>query len=782
MKKERQERARTLEEEKKAAEPESAPPAEDFMHEPIVGRKKKTKKASKEPAPKPAAARSEPAETPKEGEQPPEQVDTQVAEQEPRQVEEQTPKQEQQQTPSVPETPAIESKPQTPDTAIAEDQKKPVSLATTILNELQESGELSPTALNFFRPTGGVPVRSENHHSSLDAPPTYKPLSESELATLNGGKPVRRNGWDETEQKPPNLDSPAHAASRLLITPHSHLCIRGLTKDLEDRLLQLEARIKSTSPPQKYSHRSQTSHWTWSAEDMLRETAATLSNLTVASQLSQEQQRARDEAEQSRGMTDERRLSLAMHHMPHSQFPDYADDALTYLEQFIIPASPVMPRRSVPPRAAPAPPSAVTPATSAVAAASSSAVEVACSSAGASSSALANPVSQSASTITMSKPETLPPLPPLPSSTTLKDPSALAAAAYAAADAAAKAAKSTAGGAKGTKALIEQAAKDTLAMSKMVGTAMANRKREEGNALESEVIRQSLEGIRRITESFEGVAVGSSPLEKRGDAGGGGEADSVAAAATSHLQSILPSLATALDVEGSGAEILRQAFRASGAGGAEGKSLTAGGAASTSSVPSSPKAAASTSMSQPPPIPPPVTSSTHTHHDNSATTTSGLFPVAHRGAPPANLAPMHIPIDGNPDRSPTGMLEGMTNLYGAKAGMANPSMSHHSTYPSIANTHTTPPHATHPSTSTNPHAPEKLPIENAPRGFLSELGLSAGFRASPLSGVYGNGGAGSLEDCLGEIERALAGARKEAEALERRVVNAGRKNRRVVGV
>ncbi len=118
-----------------------------------------------------------------------------------------------------------------------EPAKKPVALPASIIADLQASGDLDPFGLEIFKAASGLSVRHDITTADLGniAPPAG--LNDDELATLEDGQSVRRHGTD------------GRTSSRLLVTP-SKKCLRGLTKEMEDRLLELDRRIRASKDVQ----------------------------------------------------------------------------------------------------------------------------------------------------------------------------------------------------------------------------------------------------------------------------------------------------------------------------------------------------------------------------------------------------------------------------------------------------------------------------------------------------------------------------------------------------
>ena len=369
QKKERAQRAKNLVEETVSAEPEAAEPTADAVaHEPIVVRKRKSKKPTPSPAETPTA--KTPAEDTKQAE--PKAMEP-IPEKKPEaapvpkrsETKKAEPKKAELPKPEAPKPePAAAAKP-TPSPVVSAPTKepsKPTSLLTTILNHLQSAGELTPATNKLLKSSPPPTCRGEINTADLTFPPSYAPLTEAEVSQLNAQRPVRRNG----RSTDPNRDKsqpPAPASSRLLITPHSRLCIRALPPDLEDRILDLEQRLHATPPhakfhppsirdttggPAKYGGRK-TAGTTRRVSSLIRE--LTCAYAEVEAQTAGAAAVAAAAATEALRKSDERKARIAAGEVVHdspartplSPPPGYADDALAYLNQFILPQPPPPP-------------------------------------------------------------------------------------------------------------------------------------------------------------------------------------------------------------------------------------------------------------------------------------------------------------------------------------------------------------------------------------------------------------------------------------------------------
>lgn len=236
-KKNRQERKRQ-EEGTVAAEDKSDV---EVVQAPIVGRKKKAKKPSTTPKPvaamasaMAAAAKSQPA-SPK----------SVTVEDEPLELPTVASVKAQSTRNSASATPEPEYHPE-------EVRERREPSAQSVLNELQKTGELLVSALEFFKPLSSTLTHgSRTNQAGLStSPPDMKiHFSEADLDLLARKKPVRLSGH---EGKPD---------SRTLITPNGKF-FWGLSHELEEKALQLEAQIEQLTGQTRFHPTSRTSHQT----------------------------------------------------------------------------------------------------------------------------------------------------------------------------------------------------------------------------------------------------------------------------------------------------------------------------------------------------------------------------------------------------------------------------------------------------------------------------------------------------------------------------------------
>lgn len=227
-KKDRQERKRQIEEEMAGEENKSDV---EVVQAPIIGRKKKAKKPSSNPKPSASSTKSVPV-SPKPVTIEDEQSDVPTA----------APKQDQSAKTSARATPDLEH--------TSEQKSQRDISAQTIMSDLQRTGELLASTLEFFKP-----LSSSLTHSSrtvpaahLASPPDLKiHFSEADLEALAKKKPVRLNGQD------------GRPDSRTLITPNGKF-FWGLSEELEEKALELEKQIDELKGHARFHPRKPSLH------------------------------------------------------------------------------------------------------------------------------------------------------------------------------------------------------------------------------------------------------------------------------------------------------------------------------------------------------------------------------------------------------------------------------------------------------------------------------------------------------------------------------------------
>ncbi|KAH7068630.1 hypothetical protein FB567DRAFT_247240 [Paraphoma chrysanthemicola] len=217
------ERKRHIEEEMAIEETKSDV---EVVQAPIIGRKKKAKKPASNPKIPTAVPKPQPA-SPKPT----------TVEDDPSEV------------PSVAAKTAQSTKTPTPDPEpIPEPRDKRDHSAQSIMADLQRTGELLASTLEFFKPLSSSLTHASRAapSGSLSGPPDLKiHFSEAELEALAKKKPVRLTGHDG---KPD---------SRTLITPNGKF-FWGLSEELEEKALQLEKQIEELRGHARFHPRKHT--------------------------------------------------------------------------------------------------------------------------------------------------------------------------------------------------------------------------------------------------------------------------------------------------------------------------------------------------------------------------------------------------------------------------------------------------------------------------------------------------------------------------------------------
>jgi hypothetical protein len=229
-KKDRQERKRQIEEEIAADDKSDV----EVVQAPIVGRKKKEKKPSNPPKSIAAAFKSQPG-SPKPATVEEEHSDAPIS----------VSRKGSSAVASARETPEPE-----PEHVSEQPKDRRDHTAQSIMTDLQRTGELLASTLEFFKPlSSSLTHASRNTQpASAVAPPDLKiHFSEADLEALAKKKPVRLNGHDG---KPD---------SRTLITPSGKF-FWGLSEELEAKALELEKHIEELKGHTRFHPRHQTAH------------------------------------------------------------------------------------------------------------------------------------------------------------------------------------------------------------------------------------------------------------------------------------------------------------------------------------------------------------------------------------------------------------------------------------------------------------------------------------------------------------------------------------------
>jgi CCR4-NOT transcription complex subunit 4 len=227
-KKDRQERKRQIEEDQAIEEDKSDI---EVVHAPILGRKKKAKKPTVLPKPMSITGKGQPASPA------PATNDDTISE------------------PATPTSKPIQSNISstraTPDPEYNPEQElKREHTAQSIMTDLQRTGEIRTSTLEFFKPLSSTLTHASRTapSSNISGPPDLKiHFSEADLDALAKKKPVRLSGTD------------GKADSRTLITPHGKF-FWGLSEELEEKALELENQIEQLKGHTRFHPRRQSSH------------------------------------------------------------------------------------------------------------------------------------------------------------------------------------------------------------------------------------------------------------------------------------------------------------------------------------------------------------------------------------------------------------------------------------------------------------------------------------------------------------------------------------------
>lgn len=231
-KKDRQERKRQIDEEQAMVDENKSD--DEVVQAPIIGRKKKAKKPASTAKPIAAAFKSQPA-SPK-----------------PATVEEENsdaPTMESKHHPSAKASTRVTPEPE-PEQTLEQPKDKREHTAQSIMADLQRTGELLASTLEFFKPLSSSLTHASRNvqPSHAAAPPDLKiHFSEADLDALAKKKPVRLNGHD------------GRPDSRTLITPSGKF-FWGLSEELEQKALELEKHIEELKGHARFHPRKQTSH------------------------------------------------------------------------------------------------------------------------------------------------------------------------------------------------------------------------------------------------------------------------------------------------------------------------------------------------------------------------------------------------------------------------------------------------------------------------------------------------------------------------------------------
>ncbi|KAE8836629.1 hypothetical protein HRS9139_04727 [Pyrenophora teres f. teres] len=226
-KKDRQERKKQIEEEQLEDNKSDV----EVMQAPIIGRKKKAKKPTANPKPIAAASKSQPA-SPKPATVEEEHVETPAA------------------VPRTVSTVKVSTPEPEPEAEPEQSKERREYNAQAIIADLQRTGELLASTLEFFKPLSSslTHVSRAAQSGNMATPPDLKlHFSEADLDALAKKKPVRLNGHD------------GRPDSRTLITPKGKF-FYGLSEELEAKALDLEKHIEALKGHARFHPRRQTAH------------------------------------------------------------------------------------------------------------------------------------------------------------------------------------------------------------------------------------------------------------------------------------------------------------------------------------------------------------------------------------------------------------------------------------------------------------------------------------------------------------------------------------------
>jgi len=243
-KKERQERAKQIAEEKimvmedfvKSSDPEP-------VQAPIIGRKKKAKKqvgGSATIASTPTLSRPSSPKSTKREKAEEEREAAESSSSAPAPAVKSPAPTAKKSSPVKPSSPRKSSPaPDDPSSSNKPTQPQPQPTAASILADLQRTGELLASTLEFFKPLSSSlshrtasPVSPCTDANGMPSPPDLKiHFSEADLDALTKKLPVHLGGDD------------GKTSSRTLITPQGKF-LWGLSKELEERVLELEKRVE----------------------------------------------------------------------------------------------------------------------------------------------------------------------------------------------------------------------------------------------------------------------------------------------------------------------------------------------------------------------------------------------------------------------------------------------------------------------------------------------------------------------------------------------------------
>lgn len=221
-----------------------------------------------------------------------------------------------------------------PEPETAKDKREPI--AQTILTDLQRTGELVTSALEFFKP-----LSSSLAHASKAIPMSGGPVgppdlkihfTEADLEALTKKQPVHLRGHDGTSD------------SRTLITPQGKF-FWGLTQELEEKALELEKYIEELKGATRFHPKKHTAHNTGfqgqpnlpALATALKEAGAKLSKSTGQDMPRLDSPSAYQGGPSQRSQLPSVQANEDLLPPNQAQQPQTPADAGVYLNQFVLP-------------------------------------------------------------------------------------------------------------------------------------------------------------------------------------------------------------------------------------------------------------------------------------------------------------------------------------------------------------------------------------------------------------------------------------------------------------
>lgn len=317
-KKDRQERKRQIEEEQIMIDDDKSDV--EVVQAPIIGRKKKTKKPASILKPLATTLNSQPA-SPKPATVEDDHSDAPTA----------TSRKASSAKPVARETPEPE-----PESAHEYTRDKREHTPQSIMADLQKTGELLASTLEFFKPLSSSLTHASrtSQATNIAPPPDLKiHFSEADLEALSKKKPVRLSGIDG---KPD---------SRTLITPNGKF-FWGLTEELEQKALELEKHIEEIKGHARYHPRNHTahahaSHFTAQSQskDVLPAIATALKEAGKKLNTNTSQQMPKLDSANNPTLPPVQPSETAAPQPPPLPQQQTPNDAGAYLNQFVLPAT-----------------------------------------------------------------------------------------------------------------------------------------------------------------------------------------------------------------------------------------------------------------------------------------------------------------------------------------------------------------------------------------------------------------------------------------------------------